>query len=111
MTIKFIIPVTEQGEVDGGFGKAYRVALGTFDGNAITDWNEVVVDWRTSHDQGTHGSHHARIVKFLLDNEVTHVLTGHMGESMQNTIAKMHLALKLELSGDARTAVTDSLAA
>lgn len=111
MSIKFIIPITESGEVDGGFGKAYKVAVGTFDNGTINDWQEVVVDWRTSHDAGTHGSHHARIVKFLLEHEITHVLTGHMGESMQNTITKMHLQLRLDLAGDARTAVQVALAA
>lgn len=107
--VKFLIPVTENGEVDGGFGKAYRVAVGVFDGSEITEWNEEVVDWRTAHDEGTHGSHHARIVKYLREHEVTHVLTGHMGESMQNTISKLQLELKLNLSGDARTAVRASL--
>ena len=72
-------PVTPDGQTGGGWGKAHRVALATVADGAITDWQEIDVGWDTAHDEGTEGSHHARIARFLIENHVDVVVTGHMG--------------------------------
>lgn len=99
------ITVTPDGQTGGGWGKAHRVALATLTDDAITDWQEIEVGWDIAHDEGTEGSHHARIARFLIDNQVDTVLAGHMGPPMVNTLDKMRIRTVLGVSGDARAAV------
>ena len=65
------ITVSEDGRAGGGWGRAHRVALATTSAGAITDWREVEVGWDAAHDEGTEGSHHARIARFLGRMEMT----------------------------------------
>lgn len=105
------VPVTPDGRVEGRWGKAPRVAVATVRGGEITEWTEHDVRWDVLHDEGTEGSHHARVVRFLRDNEVTAVVASHMGPPMVNTIGKLGLGLHLGATGDARAAVVGALAA
>lgn len=105
------VPVTPDGQVEGRWGKAPRVAVATVSSGEITGWIEHDVRWDVLHDEGTEGSHHARVVRFLRDNEVTAVVASHMGPPMANTISKLGLGLHLSASGDARDAVLRALAA
>ena len=101
-----IVCVTvESGEVGGGWGKARAVALATVSDGAIADWREIDVRWDVAHDEGTEGSHHARIVRFLRENDVEVVVAGHMGPPMQHTLAKLGVRVVVGASGDARAAV------
>lgn len=99
------IPVTADGQVGHSWGKAPVVAIATFEGGRITHWRTEDVRWDLSHDEGTPGSHHARVARFVQDNAVTTVLVGHMGEPMQNMLAKLGVLVRLGVQGDARTAV------
>lgn len=99
------ITVTPDGQTGGGWGKARRVALATLTDGAITDWQEIDVGWDVAHDEGTEGSHHARIARFLIENKVDTVVAGHMGPPMVNTLDKMRIRTVLGVSGDARAAV------
>ena len=100
-----IVCVTIQsGEVGGGWGKARAVAVATVSDGAITEWRETEVRWDIAHDEGTEGSHHARIVRFLRDNAVEVVVAGHMGQPMQNTLAKLGVRVVIGATGDARAA-------
>ncbi len=45
----------------------------------IRDWQEFAVDWDVPHDQGTEGAHHARIARFLRDNQVQAIAAAHPG--------------------------------
>lgn len=100
-----IVCVTiESDDVGGGWGKARTVALATVSDAAITDWREVDVRWDIAHDEGTEGSHHARIVRFLRENGVEVVVAGHMGPPMRNTLAKLGVRTVIGASGDARAA-------
>ena len=96
-----------------GLGRAPRVALATVEGDDITGMTIVDVQWDALHGQqecnhddpnhehgaGGHGSHHARIVTFLRENDVDAVLAAHAGPPMVNTIQKMGLAF-LTADGD-----------
>ncbi|HEY3549402.1 MAG TPA: NifB/NifX family molybdenum-iron cluster-binding protein [Propionicimonas sp.] len=104
------VVVNESGEVGGGWGKARRVALATVAEGAVTDWREVDVRWDEAHDQGPEGSHHARIVRFLRENDVEVAVAGHMGPPMQNTLTKLGLRVVLGVTGDARAAAVAAAA-
>lgn len=99
------VPVGEQGEVGHGWGRAHRVAVAEVVEGQVTRWEEYDVAWDESHDTGTEGSHHARIVRFLREHEVGAVVVGHVGAGMHHTMTKMGLAVHTGAAGDARAAV------
>lgn len=99
------VVVDGSGEVGGGWGRARRVAVASVTDGVLTGWREVDVRWDEAHDEGTEGSHHARIVRFLRENDVGVVIAGHMGPPMQNTLTQLGVRLVLGASGDARAAV------
>jgi predicted Fe-Mo cluster-binding NifX family protein len=94
-----------------GGGKAERIGLARIAGSTIVDWQVVEVDWNALHDQGTEGSHHARVVRFLRERAVTDVIAGHMGDSMRNTLGKLGIRIHLGAAGDARAAIASVLIA
>ncbi len=99
------IPVSTDRQMGHSWGKAPRVAVVTVSDGVITDWTEHAVGWDVSHDAGTGGSHHARVVRFLLDHHVTTVIAEHMGPPMVNTLGKMGIDTHIGVSGDAEAAV------
>jgi len=99
------VPVTPDGQVDGSWGRAARVAVVRVDDGLITGWEQHDVRWDELHDVGPAGGHHARIARFLLEQEVTLVLAGHMGPPMVQMLGKMGIEMRLGLTGDARLAV------
>jgi predicted Fe-Mo cluster-binding NifX family protein len=99
------VPVAADGTIEMRFGKAPVMAVATVEDGAITDWQTHEVGWDVLHDMGEHGQHHARIVRFLKDNNVERVVFAHMGPPMQNTISKMKLTLVQAPIMDAREAV------
>ena len=103
--MRVLIPVTPDGAVDPRFGKAESVAIVDVTDGAITDWTVYNVGWDVLHDEGTEGSHHARIVRFVREHEVTHVVTAGMGAPMQNTLGKMGIVILTAMMRDARAAV------
>ena len=75
------------------------------DDQQISDWVVHQVGWDVAHDEGTEGSHHARIVRFLRENQIDAVVVDHMGEGMQHTLGKMGIQILPAMSGDARRSV------
>lgn len=104
------IPVTSDGEVGHGWGRARRVAIAEIAGNSIVSWEEHEVGWDALHDEGTEGGHHARIARFLTDNRVEAVVAEHMGPPMVQMLARMGIRVRLGASGDARQAVLAGVA-
>ncbi len=98
------VPVTVEGLIDPRWGRADRVATMEISGDGIADWQEFDVGWGTLHDEGTEGSHHARIARFLLDHHVGAVVANHMGEPMVHMLQQMGIAVHLGASGGAREA-------
>lgn len=99
------VPVTPDGQVADGWGRAARVAVARLEGGTIASWEEVDVAWDALHDVGTEGGHHARVARFLVDHGVQVVVAGHMGPPMQQMLGKLRIVARLGASGDARAAV------
>jgi predicted Fe-Mo cluster-binding NifX family protein len=99
------VPVTGDGQVGDGWGRATRVAVADLRGGRIAAWTEHDVRWDALHDVGTEGGHHARVATFLNDHAVEVVVAGHMGPPMQQMLMKMRIVARLGATGDAREAV------
>lgn len=98
-------PVTSEGMIAPGWGRADWVAVAdVVDGEIIT-WQEIEVSWNRLHDEGTSGAHHARVVAFLRDQHVETVVVDHMGDGMVRMLDTMSMPVHQGASGDARTAV------
>lgn len=91
--------------VGGGLGRAARVAVAEVTDGQITSWDEVPVGWDRLHDEGTEGSHHARIATFLKERGIEAVVVEHVGLGMQRMLGTMGLRLVQGARGDARQAV------
>lgn len=104
------VPVTAAGQVDQRFGKAATMAVATIADGQLVDWQLHEVGWDVLHDQSEHGQHHARIVRFLKDNEIQRVIFAHMGQPMLHTITKMGLELVQVPPMEAREAVIQAAA-
>lgn len=98
------VPVTEDGQLDPRWGRADRVAVADVADGQIRDWQEYTVSWGSLHDEGTEGSHHARIATFLRQHEVQAVAVHHLGGGMQRMLTTMGIAVVTGLDGDARGA-------
>ena len=101
------VPVAPGRQVDHSWGKATVVATATVLDGAIADWSEEAVGWDVLHDEGEHGSHHARIARFLLGHHAKAVAASHMGPPMVNMLTKMGLVVSLGASGSAEAAVLE----
>ncbi|MSS45661.1 dinitrogenase iron-molybdenum cofactor [Cutibacterium sp. WCA-380-WT-3A] len=107
-----MIPVRQDGSVEPRFGKAPMVAVAQVDSNShITAWQTFHVEWDRLHDEGTEGSHHARIVRFLREHDVVACVATHVGMGMQRTLAAMKIPVLPATSPDARESVEAAVAA
>lgn len=104
-SMKVALAVDESGNVGHSWGKAQRVAVADVVDGAIARWEEFDVGWDVAHDAGTHGAHHARVVRFLKEHDVTVVLAAHVGDGMVRMLDTMGIRLDLGVTGDARQAV------
>jgi predicted Fe-Mo cluster-binding NifX family protein len=102
--MKVCVAITADCQVDPRWGRADRVAVAEVAGGQIRDWQEFPVAWGTLHDQGTEGAHHARIARFLRDNQVQAIVAQHVGPGMQRMLGSMAIRVVTGLSGDARRA-------
>ena len=82
--MRIAIPVTPDGHVEQGWGRAPLVAVATREDGAITDW----------------AVHQVR-----RDNAVEAVVVDHMGQGMRHTLGKMGIPVLPALVPDARQAV------
>jgi predicted Fe-Mo cluster-binding NifX family protein len=99
------VPVTPTGEVDPRWGRAARVAVADVQHGEIVHLETWEVGWDTLHDEGSEGSHHARVARFLQAQGVQVVVAHHMGDPMVVMLAQMGVATRLGAAGDARLAV------
>ncbi len=101
------IPVTTDGRVGHSWGKAQAIALATTDQGQIIEWRVERVGWDLLHDEGTEGSHHARVARFTQEHDVTHVIAGHMGQPMNTMLTKLNVVVRLGVEGPAREAALE----
>ena len=97
--------VEADGSIGHTWGKARTVAVAAVREGRVVDWQEYAVGWDAAHDQGTHGAHHARVVRFLREYGVETVLARHVGDGMRRTLAGMGVRLVEVPGGDARAAM------
>ena len=90
--MRIAMPV-EGEQVGHGWGRARVVAIVDISDGKVSGWQEDPVGWDTLHNSGTEGAHHARIVRWCRDNEITDVLVHHMGQGMVTTLTKLGLNL------------------
>ncbi len=95
-------PVTPGGEIGHSWGRAHTVALLTVEAGEVVASERMDVSWDSLHDEGTEGSHHARVARFLKEHRVNTVLASHMGAPMANMIHKLGIQLHLQAGGNAR---------
>lgn len=98
-------PITRDGLIDPRWGRADWVAVADVTDGKIANWKEIEVSWNKLHDEGTEGSHHARVVKFLREHNVEAVVAHHMGDGMVRMLDTMGLPVHMGAAGDARAAV------
>jgi len=104
--MRVTIPVTPQGGVEERFGRAPLMAVATVNGGEITEWTVHEVQWDRLHDEGAHGQHHARIVRFMREHDVERVGFAHMGPPMIQTLFKLGMVLvQVDPEMDAKDAV------
>lgn len=99
------VPVTPDGQVGGGWGRAPRVAVAQVSDGSVVAWEEFDVAWDVLHDVGTEGGHHGRVATFLRDHRVEVVVAGHMGPPMVQMLGKMRILVRTGVTGSAKTAV------
>ena len=102
--MRVCVPITADGQVGPRWGRADRVAVADVADGEIRDWQEFTVAWGTLHDQGTEGAHHARVARFLRDNQVQAIAVGHVGPGMQRMLGSMAIQVITGVGGDARSA-------
>lgn len=99
------VPVTEDGQIAPGWGRARRVAVAITTDGVLTKWSLHEVGWDASHDEGGEGAHHARIAQFLIDNHVDAVVVDHVGSGMVRMLTTMGIGMLTGATGNARAAV------
>jgi predicted Fe-Mo cluster-binding NifX family protein len=102
--MRVCVPITADGQVDPRWGRAERVALAEVTQGEIRGWQEFTVGWGTLHDQGTEGAHHARVARFLRENQVQAIAVHHVGPGMQRMLDSMSVRIVTGLGGNARSA-------
>lgn len=102
--MRVCVPVTADGQVDPRWGRADRVAVANVVDGDVRDWKEIDVSWGALHDQGAEGAHHARIARFLLDNNVDAVAVHHVGRGMERMLTSMSIRLVTDQTGNAASA-------
>ena len=82
--------IVDDNTVGGGFGKAQRVAIARPEADG---WQieRVDVRWDIAHDQVADGLHHANVARFLREQGVDVVVTGHMGGGMVKMLDSMKI--------------------
>jgi predicted Fe-Mo cluster-binding NifX family protein len=104
-SILVCVPVTTDGQVDARWGRAARVAVARVRDGSLVSWQAFDVGWDGLHDLTTEGGHHARVARFLQDQQVEMVVADHMGVEMAHMLERMGILVRLGAGGDARQAV------
>lgn len=102
-------PVTPEGNTAHAWGKAHWIGVAEVTDDAIAAWRIHEVAWDVLHDEGTHGSHHARVVRFLREQGIEAVVVDHVGEGMFRMLRTMGIPILQATPGDARASILAAL--
>ena len=107
-----IVAINVDGEmVADMFGRAHTMAIADIEQGQIVSWQEEEVGWDIAHDQApSHEAHHARIAKFMKEQHVEVVVTGHIGPPMVHTLGLMGIEMFMGVDGPARQAAVAAVA-
>ena len=103
--MKIATPVDAAGQSAHSWGRAHWVAVAEVTDGAIASWQAHEVSWDDLHDTGTPGSHHARVVAFLKDQDVRAIVVDHVGDGMQRMLDALSIPLLQTTPGDAKASV------
>ncbi len=103
-------PVTADGQSAAAWGRAHWIGVADVADGAVRSWQVHEVAWDSSHDEGTHGSHHARIVRFLKDQGIEAVVVDHMGPGMVQVMQTMRIPVLPARPGDAQASILAAVA-
>ena len=106
--MRVCVPITADGQVDPRWGRAQCVAVADVIDGQIRSWQEFTVGWETLHDVGTEGAHHARVARFLRENQVRAIAVHHIGPGMQRMLGSMAVRIVTGAGGDARAAAASA---
>ena len=98
-------PVTVDGRTAHAWGKAHWLGVADVTGPRVTSWTIHEVGWDELHDAGTHGSHHARVVRFLKDQGVQAIVVDHVGPGMARLLERLGIPVLAATPGDARESI------
>lgn len=103
-------PVTCDGRTAHAWGRAHWLGIAEVTGPRVTSWTIHEVGWDDLHDAGTHGSHHARVVRFLKEQGVQVVVVDHVGPGMARVLESMQIPVLPATPGDARESILAAVA-
>lgn len=103
-TLIVAVALGADGTAGQGWGRAPRVAIARVELGRIEAWTEHDTRWDVLHDEGSEGTHHVRIARFLSEQGVEIVVAGHMGPPMVQMLARMGIAVRLDDGRDPRAA-------
>ena len=103
-------PVTVDGRTAGAWGKAHWLGVAEVTGPRVTSWTIHEVGWDESHDAGSHGSHHARVVRFLKEQGISAIVVDHVGPGMAQVLERMGIPVLPATAGDARESILAAVA-
>ncbi len=104
-------PVTATSQSAAAWGKAHWIGVATVVDGAVSAWQVHEVAWDVSHDECTHGSHHARIVRFLKEHDIAAVVVDHMGPGMVQVMQTMKIPVLPASPGDGQASILAALTA
>ncbi|WP_028707394.1 NifB/NifX family molybdenum-iron cluster-binding protein [Propionicicella superfundia] len=107
--MKIATPVDAAGNSATAWGRAHWIAVADVQHEHIADWQVHEVSWDVLHDSGGHGAHHARVVRFLLDNDIDGIVVDHVGEGMRRMLHRMRIPMLPATPGDAQASVLEAV--
>lgn len=107
--ITIAIPITVDGAVFERLAKAPLVATCVLRDGEVVDWTEHAVGWDQTYGVDVMGNHHARVMRFMQEHNVTDVVAADVCDNMRRSLEAKDVTLHADFAGDARAAVRSAL--
>ena len=75
----------------------------------VVDWTEHAVGWDQTYGVDVMGNHHARVMRFMQDKDVSDVVAADVCDNMRRSLEAKGVTLHVDFAGDARAAVRSAL--